>query len=148
MVQGGFGREEIFCAVGADVCGDFRAIEVRLPGIRERLIHVARNCERVGGLPGLRRIFEELEFDRKIAFVPVDVGVDAAGVGVHDFSRLTVERSGFAVGSNTDAERTELHVDFHDVGTENLGKLAAADATEQIHLPEPVLRDDIALCFD
>ena len=77
----------------------------------------------------------------------LDKFVDAAGVGVHDGAGLFVEESGVAFGDRAEAESAEVFVHGNRERTEDFGKLAAGDSAKQVHLPETVLRHDIALGF-
>ena len=147
MIESGFNRKKVLGFFGADSSGDLRAVEFLFPGFGEGFIHVGTDDERVGGLPGLRLVFEEFEFDGEIPLVLFDEFIDATGVGFHDDARLFVKQGGVAIGGGTKAKKAEMLVNGKSNGAEDFGELTAGDAAEQIHLPQAILRHDVALGF-
>ena len=77
----------------------------------------------------------------------LDELVHAAGICFHHLARFGIKERGVPFRGASEAIRAELFVDGKRPRAENLGKLPASDAAEQIHLPETVLRHDVALCF-
>jgi len=147
MVESGVDGEKVFGFFRADAGRDLGAVDFFFPGFCERLVHVGANRERVGGLPGLRLVFEELEFDRKIVLVLFDEFVHAARVGVHDGAGFFVQERDVAFGGGAEADNAEMFVDGDGGGTKNFRELTASDAAEQVHLPETILGHDVALGF-
>jgi len=123
------------------------AAEFFFPRFGESFVHVSADDEGVGGLPGLRLVFEEFKFDRKIVPVLLDEFVHSAGVGFHDDTGFFVEERGIAFRGRAEAEKPEMLVDGDGTGPKDFRELAAGNAAEQIHLPEAILGHDVALGF-
>ncbi len=77
----------------------------------------------------------------------LDEVIHAARIGFKDSARCRIDETEIAFGGATETERAELFVDIDGGRTEDFGKLPAPDAPQQIHLPEPILRHDVALRF-
>jgi hypothetical protein len=77
----------------------------------------------------------------------LDKLVDAAGVGFHDGAGFLVEQSSVAFGGGAEAESAEAFVYGNGNGAEDFRELATSNAAEEVHLPETVLRHDVALGF-
>jgi len=147
MVESGVNGIKISGFFRADAGCDLGTVDFFFPRFGERFVHVGANDERIGRLPGLRLVFEELEFDRKIGVMLLDEFVHAARVGVHDSAGFFVQESDVVLGGGAKAENAEMFVDGYGGGAQNLRELTASDAAEQIHLPEAVLCHDVALRF-
>ncbi len=145
MVHRGFGRKELFGALGADARCDGSAVQLALPGVRQRAVHVGGDGEAVGGLPELRFVFEEGELERQVVRMLFDEAVHAAGVGFHDGARVFVHQADLTVGGAAKLHGAEVFVDRQGRFAEYLRELAAGDAAQQIHLPEAILGHDVAL---
>ena len=70
----------------------------------------------------------------------VDVGVDAAGVGLERPARLGRQRRQRALGVAVEVERAQEYVGGEGALAEHLRQAALAGAALQLHLPQPVLR--------
>src|SRR5260370_3393578 len=77
----------------------------------------------------------------------IDEFVIAASVGVIDFAFLGVAQGDVAFCRAAEPEHSKILVDGECLFAQNLRKLSARDAPKEIHLPEPVLRHDVALRF-
>ncbi len=75
----------------------------------------------------------------------VDEMIHAACVGFKETACRRIDEAEIAFGGAAESECAELLIDIECGGTEDFGELTATDATQQIHLPEAVLRDDITL---
>ena len=78
-----------------------------------------------------------------------DEMIYAAGVGVENGAGCVGSIEAIvAVRGASETEGAELLVNVEGSGAQDFGELAASDATQEIHLPEAVLRHDVALGFD
>ncbi len=77
----------------------------------------------------------------------LDELIYAAGIRFYHLARFGIEERGAALSSAGEAVRSKLLVDGKRSGAQNFRKLPAGHAAEQIHLPEAVLRHDVALRF-
>ena len=75
-------------------------------------------------------------------------GVDAAGVELEPAELLGWEDGEGAVGGGADLEGALEAVVGEHGGAEDLGHVAGDEAAEGVHLPEAVLRGDVALGDD
>ena len=71
--------------------------------------------------------------------------IHAPRVGFHHLAGFGVQERGVALSGASKSVGAELFVDGKRSGTQNLRKLPAGDAAEQVHLPETILRHDVAL---
>src|SRR6266571_3020641 len=98
-------------------------------------------------MPWQRFVTQEREFQRKIVLVPLDELVYAAGIGFDDLASFRLEKCGIAVRSAAKPEDAKFLVNRKRPWTKNFGKLAARGTAHQIHLPEAILRHNVALRF-
>ena len=106
------------------------------------------NEDGVAGGPGVGVVASRWNSRGRCGRCDGDGGVDSAGV---DFQPvLLVGRQGgdCAVGGGTNLECALQAVMVQHVTAKNGGHLACCIATQQIHLPEAVLRGDVALGED
>ena len=75
----------------------------------------------------------------------LDILVHAAGVRFHHLARFGVEERGISFSSPSKAVGSKLSVDEKRSGSQDFRKLPAGGAAQQIHLPEAILRHDVAL---
>src|SRR2546428_13347625 len=118
-------------------------VQFSFPVTGQRPIHIAGNCQRVGGLSGLRFGTEEREFQRKVVLVLLDEFVYAAGIGFDNLVSFGLEKRGIAVRGAAEPEGVKIPVSRKRPQTKNFGKLASREAPQQVHLPEAVLRHDV-----
>src|SRR2546428_12824599 len=118
-------------------------VQFSFPVTGQRPIHIAGNCQRVGGLSGLRFGTEEREFQRKVVLVLLDEFVYAAGIGFDNLVSFGLEKRGIAVRGAAEPEGVKIPVSRKRPQTKNFGKLASREAPQQVHLPEAVLRPDV-----
>src|SRR5260370_29878581 len=145
MIHRGFLREKILCSICAGAFDDFRAIQFSLPGIGQSAVHVARNRQRVGRLPGLWLVTEKRKFQREILLVLLDKLIHAAGIGFHHLARFRVEECGIALRSAGKTVCSKLFVDGKRSRAQYFRELSAVDAAKEIHLPEAALRHYLTL---
>ncbi len=145
VIHCGFLGEKVFRTVRADVGGDDGAIEFAFPEIAQSTVKVSGNEQAVRWLPVSRLIAQKRKFQRKVVLVLLDEFVDAAGVGFEHKARFWIEEGGVAFGGAGEAVGSKLFVDEKSPGAQDFRELAAGRAAEQIHLPEAVLRHDVAL---
>ena len=148
MVHRRIDRKKILRTIRADALFDFGAVQLALPGIGQRLVHVACDDQRVGGLPGLGFVLEKSKFQRQSVLMLLDKGIHAAGVGFHQRAGIFVHGSEIAIRGARKTESAELFVGFKRERAENLRELASRGPAHQIQLPEAVLRHNVALSFD
>src|SRR5207249_12175677 len=99
----------------------------------------------VGRLPRFGLVAEKREFKRKTFLMMRDKLIHAARVGFHHLAGFGVHERGVALSGASKSVGAELFVDGKRPGAENLRKLPAGEAAEQVHLPETILRHDVAL---
>src|SRR2546426_3650935 len=145
MVQCGFRGEEVFGMFRSRALRNSGTVQFSFPGTGQRPIHIAGNCQRVGGPPGLRFVTEEREFQRKVVLVLLDELVYAAGIGFDNLVSFGLEKRGIAVRGAAEPEGVKIPVSRKRPQTKNFGKLASREAPQQVHLPEAVLRHDVPL---
>ncbi len=132
---------------GTDLLRDGLAGELGGPLLIERLHHAEDDEHRIDGLPAARLIVEQAELGgKRVGFA--DVGVDAAGVVLEEAAILRGEAGGEPLRSLPELEHALDAVMLDEVAAENFRDFAGSDAAHHVHLPETVLRGDVALCGD
>ncbi len=71
----------------------------------------------------------------------------AAGVSFQNFARFGIEKGGVALGGTGEAVGTKTLIDLEGSGSQDFGELTARGTAEEIHLPQAILRHDVALGF-
>ncbi len=71
--------------------------------------------------------------------------IHAAGVRIHHLAGFGIEKRGFALCSSCEAIRSKALINLERPRTKYFRKLPARGASQQIHLPKPVLRHDVPL---
>ena len=74
------GRKKLSRAIRADLVRDFRAIDLFLPRVGQRFVHVSRDHQRVGRRPRRRLVFQQRELDWQLTGMLVDEAIHAARV--------------------------------------------------------------------
>jgi hypothetical protein len=92
-------------------------------------------------------VAEKRKFQREICFVLGDELIYAAGVGFQNFARFGIEKGGVALGGTCEAVGAKTLIDLESSGSQDFGELTACGAAEEIHLPEAILRHNVALGF-
>ena len=75
----------------------------------------------------------------------LDEAVDASGIGSQNRAVGGGEKRGLHFGNAPHAEAAGVAVGFEELGAEDFRQLAGGETARDVHLPEPVLRGDIAL---
>ena len=141
----GGGGVEVCGEIGADGPGNLGTEDLVFPETGEFLVEVGGNEEGVASGPGTRLIAEDEKFHGKEIGVLIDVGVDAASVGFQHGATVSRHGGDGNVGGLGEAQGTAFHVVIDGDVAEYLGEITGRRAAKEIHLPEAVLRDDVAL---
>ncbi len=150
MIAPGAYGVEVGDEAGRKARGEGFAIELGGEVGGEVLGHNDGDEEGVAGLPGFGGVVEDVELDgqgvRRVgAVVGVDVGVDAAGVGLELVELVGGKDGDGAVGGGAELEDALFAIVLDERGAEDFGEGAGAVAAESVHLEETVGGGDIAL---
>lgn len=128
--------------------GEGFAVELLGEAVGEVLKHDEADEEGVAGDPGGWGEVEETELEGEMVALDGDGGVDAAGVEVEIVKLVWGEDGDGPVGGGTELEDALGTVVEDEAGAEEFSKLAGGVAAEGFHLPETILRGDVALGED
>ena len=136
-------RQELLGSIGADLRDEAQPRELGAPVAGEIPRHDEEPADRVGGPPALGRDAHRVELDRQdVPFV--EERVHARRVRLEVRARIGVEPRDDAIGGARDAERAHEAIDVVGTLAEEFRQPALRDAALEFHLPEPVLRMDVA----
>ena len=100
----------------------------------------------VSAVHGIRDDPRQLKLHREVVPILLDVGVHPVGVGREQTLRVRViARPFFSVERTPEHHQPGAAVVVERVRSENLGEASLVPPTPHLHLPEPVLRHDVAL---
>src|SRR6185437_16107016 len=120
-------------------------LEPRVPGLVEQLHHAHQDGVGVRWLPGRGLVHQQTEGRRQVVFMRVDVVVDAASIVLKIAAVGFTEVGDDALGGFPD-EQYALHaVVLYVGGPEYFRHVSGGHAAGHVHLPESVLRGDVAL---
>ena len=141
-------RKKFLGAVFAYTRGHFGAIDFVFPGVRQGLVHVGGDRETVGRCPRLRPVFQKRKFERQMILVLLDEFVHPARIGFEQHALFAGQRRRIALRRAGESQGAKFLVDGNHRRPEDFRQLAARHAPQQVHLPQAVLRHDVALRLD
>ena len=127
-----------------ELAGEARAQQLVLEIVAEVPGHHLEPDEAVGGPPGLGLMAEQLELERQQLGAGLQIGVHTRRIGLVDRLRLGRKPLEIPLGDTVDAERSQELVRLDGGLADDLRKPRLADPALHLHLPEPVLRVDVA----
>ena len=128
---------------GGNVCTRQLGRSVHVQPLHQQHSH----ANRVHAAPGLGPIAQQPELDGKMMRLLAlrNVEIDAAGVVVEARAIGGRHPRVDALGGHANLQNALRLVVLDERRTENFGQLAVGAAPQAVHLPEPVLRGDVAL---
>ena len=131
-------------------CGSPSASMLRLtisfaPGGGEVAKHVQAEQQGIHRAPGARLVTQQRELERQAAEMGGDEVVHAAGISREGRAVLRRQRDVGVFGDAPQPQPARFAVRFQPGRAEDFGQIAAGVAPQRVHLPQPVLRRDIAL---
>ncbi len=111
----------------------------------QELRHGESDQQRVFDCPDMRGVGQEAEFQREGFAVLGDIGVYAVGIGLKLRVLRRVHLSDGLLRYLAQSEDALLAIRVHEVGAKNYGEIAGSKTACHVHLPEPLLRGDVAL---
>jgi hypothetical protein len=148
MVAPGAGGVEICDELGREMGGEGLAAELIGEAGGEVLEEGEFDEEGVSGGPGYGLVADEAELDGEVIALGGDGGVDTVGVDGEPALLIGGQDSDGAVRRCAELEGALEAVVLEHLAAEDGGELAGGVAAEEIHLPEAVLRGDVALGED
>ncbi len=148
VVAPGAGGVEVGDEFGGEFGGEGFTVEFLREAGGEVLEEDEADGDGVAGCPRGGLIAEEAELKREVRALGFHGGVDAAGVEFEPAHLVGWEGGVGAVGGLADLEGAlEAVVGDHALA-KDLGHVAGDEAAKGVHLPEAVLRGDVALGDD
>ena len=111
----------------------------------EELGHRQTDQRRIFHRPHVREVGEEAELQRQRLLVLRDVGVHSGSVG---FELRPLRRGHVGDGTLGDLPQSQdalLAVNLDVLRTQHRGQFPGSETARHVHLPQPVLRGDVAL---
>src|ERR1700730_14160780 len=123
-------REQISGWLPPDPFRDFRAVQFLLPRIRQRLIHVPRDDQRIRRLPGPGLVFQKRELQWQLIAMLFDESIYPPRICFHDGARARVHLSDFTLRCTAKTQSSKLLIDFQRGWSEDLRQLPPRDASQ------------------
>jgi hypothetical protein len=139
---------EVGDEVEGETGGESFAVELLGEAVGEVLKHGERDEDGVAGGPEIGLVAEDAELQGEMRALTFDGGVDAGGVEGEPVELVGRQDGDGAVGGGADLESALGAVVGEESRAEDFGEGAGGMAAEGLHLPETVLRGDVALGDD